>query len=377
MKSLSNKKICGVILFILLIGLGVGFCAGKFKNPTAAVLAGNLSLDDQTATIRAIKKVMPAVVSITVYDYDDAVSLNLNSGAASVKKERRQKGAGTGFIVSADGLILTNKHVVSSGNEKTAEYRIILSSGKKYFAQFIGKDPLNDLALLKIFDKNLPFAEMGDSAVLQIGASAIAIGNALGQYQNSATKGIISGLGRSLVASDQAGNSEPLDNIIQTDAEINLGNSGGPLIDLQGKVIGINTAVDLAGTAIGFAIPVNDAKPVLSSYKESGRIIRPRMGVRYVMITPEMAQEKKLARESGALIIKSDDGKAAILPKSPAETAGLAEGDIIFEINGAKIAGSDTLLSIIQKYKPGNKIGIKVQRGNKVLVKTVELDEFK
>lgn len=363
-------------IFILLAAAFSGiYFAGRHGG--MPVVADILKLDEQEASIRAIKKIMPSVVSITVYDYDDTVSFDLNSGAASVGKERRQKGAGTGFIVSADGLILTNKHVVSSGNEKTAEYRIILNSGKKYFAQFIGKDPLNDLALLKIFDKNLPAAEMGDSSGLQIGASAIAIGNALGQYRNSATKGIISGLGRSLVASDQTGNSEPLDNVIQTDAEINLGNSGGPLIDLQGKVIGINTAVDLAGSSIGFAIPINDAKPVLNSYRELGRIVRPRMGVRYVMVTLEMAQEEKLARESGALIIKSDNGDAAILPKSPAEKAGLAEGDIIFEINGIKIIGTDTLLSIIQKYKPGNKIGLKVQRGNKMLIKTVVLDELK
>lgn len=367
-------KFFAVTVFLLIVSAGAYY----FSSLNSGIVAADtLKLDDQEATIRAIKKVMPAVVSITIYDYDETLSYNLETGASGTANKRKQKGAGTGFIISSDGLILTNKHVVIAGKEKTAEYRIILNNGKKYYAQLIGKDPLNDLAILKIFDKNLPFAEMGDSGGLQIGTTVVAIGNALGQYQNSATKGIVSGLGRSLVASDQAGNSEPLDNVIQTDAEINLGNSGGPLINLEGKVVGINSAVDLSGSAIGFAIPINDARPAVKSYRELGRIVRPRIGLRYVMVTPEMALEKKLTRKNGALIVEGDDGDLAIMTDSPAEKAGLQAGDIIFEINAIKVDGEDTLLSIVQKYQPGNKIGLKVQRGGKVLIKTVELDEFK
>ncbi|MFH1427221.1 MAG: trypsin-like peptidase domain-containing protein, partial [Patescibacteria group bacterium] len=262
--------------------------------------------------------------------------------------------------------------------ENSAEYQIILNSGKKYFAQLIGKDPINDLAVLKIFDKDLPFVELGDSDNMQIGSTVIAIGNVLGQYQNSVTKGIISGLGRSIVASDQTGgNAEALDNVIQTDAEINFGNSGGPLVDLEGRVVGINVAIDQAGSAIGFAIPINDARPVIKSVQEVGRIIRPRLGVRYIMLTSEIAEERNASRNSGALIIEGDTGSPAIAEGSPAYLAGLQAGDVIFEINAIKIEGNNTLLSVIQKYKPGNKIGMKVQRGNKVIIKIVTLDEFK
>ncbi|MBI4779427.1 trypsin-like peptidase domain-containing protein [Candidatus Falkowbacteria bacterium] len=232
--------------------------------------------------------------------------------------------------------------------------------------------------MLKIFDKNLPYVGLGDSDKLQIGSTAIAIGNALGRYQNSATKGIVSGLGRSIEASDQTGaNAESLDNVIQTDAEINLGNSGGPLVDLNGNVIGINVAIDQAGSSIGFAIPINDAKPVIKSVREIGRIVRPRLGLRYVMLTPEIAQANKLTRSSGAWISASQGGTASILPDSPAAKAGLKEGDIITEINAIKLQDRVTLLSIIQKYKPGDKIGLRVFRDGKFLVLIATLDEFK
>jgi S1-C subfamily serine protease len=374
MKTLTTKKV--LFLIIIVFGTAVNFLMMRafVTDNINSVTAEDLRLDEQEATIRAIKKIMPAVVSIVVYDQEK--NLKITTGNTTVTKERVKKGSGTGFLISGDGLILTNKHVVNIGS-KDVEYRIILTSGKQYFAQLIGKDPLYDLAVLKIFDKNLPSVELGDSDDLQAGSSVIAIGNALGLYQNSVTKGIVSGLGRSLLASDQAGNAEALDNVIQTDAEINLGNSGGPLIDLNGKVIGVNVAFDQAGSAIGFSIPINDARPVINSIRESGRIIRPRMGVRYTMITPEIAQEKKLIRETGALIIGGENGEPAILADSPAAKSGLMPGDIVFEVNGIKVEKKNTLLSISQKYKPGNKIGLKIQRGSKIIIVTMILDEFK
>jgi len=183
--------------------------------------------------------------------------------------------------------------------------------------------------------------------------------------------------GRRPAASDQAGlNNEVLDDVIQTDAEINYGNSGGPLIDLNGKVIGINTAIDDAGKAIGFAIPINDARPVINSIKQNGTIVRPYLGVRYIMITSEVAKDKNLTRSKGALVVKGDDGSPAIQPGSPAEKADIEENDIIFEVNKIPIA-DNSLLSIIQRYKPGDKIGLKIQRGDKVITKTVQLDQLK
>lgn len=365
-----------LICLIFLVGVSSGIYLGYYPQVNK-VIADALRLDDQEATILAIKKIMPAVVSIIIYDQRETILIDLFTGQQTKKIDKIQKGSGTGFLISNDGLILTNKHVVNAGAEKTAEYRIILSTGKQYYAQLIGKDPINDLAVLKIFDKDLPFVGLGDSDKLQLGSTVIAIGNTLGRYQNSATKGIVSGLGRSIEASDQSGNAEALDNVIQTDAEINLGNSGGPLIDLEGNIIGINVAIDQSGSSIGFAIPINDAKPVIKSVKEIGRIVRPRLGVRYLMLTPQIAQDNKLPRESGAWINRGSDSGPAVLPDSPAAKGGLEEGDIIMEINSIKLEGKNTLLSVVQKYKPGNKIGLRILRAGKIIIKMVVLDEFK
>jgi len=367
-----------IIISIFLIGVSAALFVYNYNSNIAKVIADTLRLDDQEATIRAIKKVMPAVVSIIIMDKQTTTVINLNTGEQTQKTDIVQKGSGTGFLISADGLILTNRHVAGAGNEKTAEYRIILNSGKQYYAQLIGKDPINDLAVLKIFDKNLPYVQLGDSDKLQIGSTVVAIGNTLGRYQNSATKGIVSGLGRSIEASDQSGSiNETLDNVIQTDAEINLGNSGGPLVDLEGNVIGVNVAIDQSGSSIGFAIPVNDAKPVIKTVREIGRIVRPRLGIRYHMLTPELAQQLKLAKDTGAWITVNNDGTSSVLEGSPADLAGLKPGDIVMEINGIKIQGKITLISIVQKYKPGDKIGLKVFRDGKFLVLVAVLDEFR
>jgi len=366
-----------IISLLLLFGFSGGLVANFYLPELDSATADILRLDDQEATIMAIKKVSPAVVNIVVLDQQITTTINLSTGEQTQKTDIAQKGSGTGFLISADGLILTNKHVVSVANEKTGQYKILLKSGKQYFAQLIGKDPLNDLAVLKIFDKNLPFVQLGDSNKLQVGTTVIAIGNALGRYQNSATKGIVSGLGRSIQASDQSGAAEALDNVIQTDAEINPGNSGGPLVDLNGNIVGINVAIDQSASSIGFALPINDAKPVIKSVREIGRIVRSRLGIRYFMLTAQMAQDNKLSRNSGAWISPSADGTQSVLTGSPADIAGLKEGDIITEINGIKLDGQITLISIVQNYKPGNKIGLKVFRNGKFIVLTATLDEFK
>ncbi len=374
-----SNKIVKILLPILLAGIigGGAWFAPDIFTAERSLTAKTLQLDEQEATILAIKKITPAVVSIIINDYQNIILLSPNG--VNAQKQKKQVGSGTGFIISADGYILTNKHVVKAGNPETAEYQIILNSGKKYYAQYIGVDPLKDLGILKIFDKNLPSVELGDSDKLVQGMSVMAIGNALGKYQNSVTKGIVSALGRSIAASDNRGNVEALDNVIQTDAQINPGNSGGPLIDLGGKVVGVNVAIDESGQSISFAIPINDAKVIIKSIREQNRIVRPRIGIRYVMLTPELAAAKSLPRASGAWITRAEDdpGTPAILPDSPAAKGGLEEGDIIIEVNAIKIEGNNTLFNVIQKYKPGNKIGLKIQRGDKIIVRTVTLDEFK
>lgn len=346
-----------------------------FKNTPTAINADTLQLDDQEATIRAINQVSPAVVSISVIETVERQS-SLGNGGTISTTEKQNRGMGSGFLISSDGLILTNRHVANVTKRDKAEYKITLNSGKQYYAQFIGNDPLNDLAVLKIFDNNLPFVKLGDSNKLTVGTTVIAIGNSLGRYSNSATKGIVSGLYRTLSASGNNGETEDLKNVIQTDAEINVGNSGGPLVDLNGTVVGINVAKDQSGDSIGFSIPINEAKPIIISARNQGRIVRARVGVRFAMITPEMAEEKKLARTSGALLVDSEHGDSSITAGGPAEKVGLQTGDIIFEIDGRTIDERMPLSSYINQFTC-KKIGLRVQRGQQIFSKVVTLDEFK
>ncbi len=362
-----------LLVILLLLSSGI-ILTNNFIEPS--VQADNLRLDDQEATIRAINRAIPAVVSITIFDGIEVRTIDPETGISRIDREKARLGAGSGFLISADGLVLTNKHVASVGDENS-EYKVTLQSGKQYYAQLIGLDPVKDLAILKIFDKNLPYLQMGDSNNIKVGMTVIAIGNALGRYDNSATKGIISGLGRNLLASGFNGETENLENVIQTDAQINLGNSGGPLINLDGKVIGVNVAKDEGGESLGFSIPINEAKPVINSARSVGRIIRARLGVRYAIITPEMAEEKKLVRTTGALIIEGDNGEVGIIEGSPAALAGLQVGDIIFEIDGKKIDERLPLQSYISQFSPGKKLGFKIQRGTQIFTKIITLDELK
>lgn len=356
-----------------LLGLGV-VIGDQFK--TELVTAAKFSLDDQSATVQAIQQAMPAVASIVVYDQERV--LDIGPTGSKITDKRVSKGQGTGFLISTDGYILTNKHVVEAAETDTAQYKVILNNKKEYYASLIGKDPIHDLAVLKIAETKLPYLRLGASANAPIGLTVMAIGNALGRYNNSVTKGIISGIARTVVAADpNSGGLVSLDNVLQTDAEINEGNSGGPLIDLEGKVIGINVAVDRSGSGLGFAIPIDDARSLVESVRRTGRIIRVRLGVRYEMIDAFLAAEKQLSRDYGALITKDQAGNAAIVPDSPAATAGLQEGDIIFEVNAIKIDGANTLLSVIQRYQPGSRVGFKVQRGSEVINVIAVLDEFK
>ncbi len=362
--------------FAVIIAVGGGLIISDLTL-NSGVVADSLRLDDQEATIRAINRAIPGVVSINVFENATVEIFDEESNTSRFEQQNIKRGAGSGFLISADGLILTNKHVVSAGAEGKTEYKITLHSGKQYYAQLIGKDPIADLAILKIYDKNLPFLELGDSNKLVPGTSVIAIGNALGRYDNSATKGIVSGLGRSLLASGNDGEYENLQNVIQTDAQINFGNSGGPLINLDGAVIGINVAKDEGGESLGFAIPINEAKPVVSSARSSGRIIRARLGVRYIMITPELAEKRSLTRTSGALIEVGDDGASAVIENSPASLVGLQAGDIIFEVDGKKIDERLPLQSYVSQFSPGKKLGLKIARGKDIFTKIVTLDELK
>lgn len=322
-----------------------------------------VTVEENSAVIDVVKKSSSTVVTIVgtrnVFDFFGDVS--------------QKKGEGTGFILTADGLIMTNKHVVEDTN---AQYKVITAEGKDYDAKIVSIDPSYDIAIIKIEAKNLSVAEMGDSDELQVGQKVVAIGNALGEFENTVTTGVISAKGRPISASDSAGGGqEVLEGLLQTDAAINPGNSGGPLLNLSGQVIGINTAVANAEN-IGFAIPINIAKPAIDSTLKSGRIIRPMMGIRYISITRDLAALNDLPVNKGAWLYAGANTKA-ILPGGPAFKAGLKDGDIITKFGGQEIDKSHGLAALIQKYKPGDEVDIVYLRDNKESNTKVLLSELK
>lgn len=292
----------------------------------------------------------------------------------------RQKGTqtqevsfGTGFIASSDGLVITNKHVVS---DTAAEYTVFLSDGSKKSAKVLARDQIQDLAVLKIEGSNLPFLKLGDSSKVKTGQSVVAIGNALGEFRNTVSVGVVSGLQRSITASGAATGPEMLQELIQTDAAINPGNSGGPLLNLRGEVVGINTAIAQGAENIGFSIPINKAVRALESVKKFGKILTPFLGVRYVAITKDFAEAQKLGRDFG-VSIKAGEGDPAIVQGSPADKAGLKEGDIILELNGTRIDQDHSLSSLIQNQNVEDTVTLKVFRDGKEIEVKVTLEERK
>ncbi|HEY4496812.1 MAG TPA: trypsin-like peptidase domain-containing protein [Candidatus Paceibacterota bacterium] len=284
----------------------------------------------------------------------------------------QEVGGGSGFIISKDGLIVTNKHVVS---DEKADYTVLINNGNKYKAEVLARDPVLDLAIIKI---NAPEgllypAKLGDSDSIKLGQTTIAIGNALGEFRNTVSIGVVSGLARSITASNGA-SLEKIDDLIQTDAAINKGNSGGPLLNLKGEVIGINTAIVAGAQNIGFAIPVNQAKRDIESVKKTGTIKTPYLGVRYFVITPELALEQKLTVEYGALVRGNESGPG-VIPDGPADKAGILSEDIILSVNSEKLDGDKTLVSIIQKYDIGDKLNLGIKRGDNDITLDVVLEE--
>ncbi len=293
------------------------------------------------------------------------------------EEEYTQVSAGTGFIVSEEGHILTNKHVVNNANGR---FTVITNTGDSYEVEILGVDPMNDLALVKPIDENVklpPPLTLGDSDQIQIGQTAIAIGNSLGEFSHTVTTGIVSGIDRRVTAGDGLGFSEVLEEVIQTDAAINPGNSGGPLLNSAGQVIGINTAMSQAGQLIGFAIPINDGIKFVQDIIEHGEVIRPYLGVRYVLIDKKIQKLNNLEVEYGALLRRGDDpSELAIVPGSPADKAGLEENDIILEVNGEKVGSPQSLVRLLGQYAPNEKIELKVLKDGEEKTVTVDLGRF-
>ncbi|MDE1970511.1 MAG: trypsin-like peptidase domain-containing protein [Patescibacteria group bacterium] len=327
--------------------------------------------------INVIHQAMPGVVSIVVSKNEpvyeeyytnpwqgNATVNNFFGGQIAIPNVRqngtqlKEVGEGSGFIVSPNGLIVTNKHVVS---DPTASYTVYLNDGQKFDATVLARDPFQDMAVVKIPAKGLASLVLGDSDTAMIGQTVIAIGNALAEFRNTASEGIISGLARTVTAQG-ANTEETLQGLIQTDAAINEGNSGGPLLNLKGEVIGVNAALAQGAQSIGFAIPINNVKRAIEDVATTGKISTPYIGVRYVLITKSLKDTEHLSVDEGALV-RGDNNIPAVIKGSPADKAGIKEGDIILSVNGALISQEKSLTDIISQYKVGDVITLKVLRG--------------
>lgn len=377
--------VCSIVFSSIIAG-AIGFWAASLSSPqkiekSELAQSHNITrINEESDIVSVVEKVSPAVVSIIVtkdlpkieeyyfnpfrdddffnrFFGDDFFDLRIPQYRQNGTEER-EVGGGTGFIISPEGYIVTNKHVVF---HEEAEYTVMMNDENKYRAEVIARDPVTDFAVLKIEGTDLPTIELGDSDDLKVGQTVIAIGNALGEFRNTVSAGVISGLSRSITARGHGLSPEHLIGVIQTDASINHGNSGGPLLNLAGQVIGINTAIAQGAQNIGFAIPINEVKNSIESVKDYGKIIRPWLGVRYMMINKSIAEDNKLKHDYGALIIRGEErSDLAVIPGSPADKAGLIENDIILEINSKKIDQNYPLFQAITKFKPGDEIVLKI-----------------
>ena len=341
-----------------------------YNRPTTSIFHSSNSASNNAATFaegsisEIANSVSKSVVSI----------ITNTSTTGSFFTGQVSQAAGTGFILSSDGYISTNKHVVANATK----IGVILDDGSTYEdVELIGTDPINDFAIVKIKDvKNLTPIKIGDSKTTNIGQQVVAIGNALGTYQNSVTSGIISGKGRSLTASDSSRTTyETLSDMIQTDAAINGGNSGGPLVNAAGEVIGINTAYASQGNNVGFAIPINSVKGIMAGVLKDGKFERAVLGVRYQTITPLIAKEKKLDVTAGAYV-KGSNNASAVIKGSAGDKAGIKDGDIITAVNGTKIGTAGSLGSLIGEYAVGDTVKLEVYRDKKYVQLDVKLEAY-
>jgi len=341
-------------------------------------------MPENAPIVEIVKRVTPAVITIVVskdlpkiegfyffpYGGQRFIIPKVEKG-----EKRTKIGGGSGFIISSDGLILTSQHVVA---DPKASYTVILEPDKKYQAKVLARDPITDIAILKIKAKNLPCLELGDSNKIELGQTVIAVGNALGEFHDTVSTGVVSGLSRYITAySGLSHQPARLRGLIQTDAAINPGNSGGPLVNLEGKVIGVNTAMVMGAQNIGFAIPINYAKKDLEEVKKYGKLRRPFLGVRYILLNKEIAERNKLPVDYGVLVVRENLGESAVVPGSAAEKAGLQEYDIILKVNGEKITEKNSLADILQKSEIGQTIKLKVLRGKEKIELEAKLDERK
>ena len=369
-KTKTGKNHFATFASLVAIALSGTALYYAYNHPTTSIFHSSNSANNNAATFaegsisEIANSVSKSVVSI----------ITNTSTTGSFFTGQVSQAAGTGFIISSDGYIATNKHVVANATK----IGVILDDGSTYEGvELIGTDPINDFAIIKIKDvKDLTPIKIGDSKTTNIGQQVVAIGNALGTYQNSVTSGIISGKGRSLTASDSSRTTyETLSDMIQTDAAINGGNSGGPLVNAAGEVIGINTAYASQGNNVGFAIPINSVKGIMAGVLKDGKFERAVLGVRYQTITPLIAKEKKLDVTAGAYV-KGSNSASAVIKGSAGDKAGIKDGDIITAVNGTKIGTAGSLGSLIGEYAVGDTVKLEVYRDKKYIQLEVKLEAY-
>ena len=347
----------------------LGFSIYNYNNSSARVTwnggtDGNSANFTDGSIADVANKVSPSVVSITTETRTTGWFGQSSTSSA----------AGTGMIVSKDGYVLTNKHVVEGANK----VNVILDDGTAYEnVKVVGMDPINDVAFVKIDGvSELPAVTLGDSKTMNVGQQVIAIGNALGQFQNTVTEGIVSGLNRSITASDSSGYSyERLTDLIQTDAAINSGNSGGPLVNAAGQVIGLNVATSSAND-IGFAIPISSVKGMLKRVINEGKAERAYLGVNYVTVTPDVAKEYKLSVKNGGYVHTDGNSTSPVVSGSPADKAGVKPEDIITAINGVEVGKAGSISALIGEYAVGDVVQLHIQRGDSELNLNVTLEAY-
>ncbi len=372
--SYTNLAIVLSAVAIVCSGFSMATTFGNFSTNLTGQLTSFLdnSYDGNSATFTdasisdIAEKVSPSVVSIVTEVRSESWFGQVSTGSS----------AGTGVIISKDGYIITNKHVI----ECAEKISVVLDNGTTYESgevELIGTDPSNDVAFLKIKGAtDLPYSELGDSKTLKVGQRVLAIGNALGQFQNTVTEGIISGTGRAITASDNSGsNAENLTDMLQTDASINAGNSGGPLVNAAGQVIGINTAVSSNAQGIGFAIPISSIKGLLKSILATGEANRAYLGVYYTTLTPSVAKNNSLSVSHGAYV-HNNSGGTAIIQNSPAEKAGIKDGDIITKVGKTEVGSAGSLATLIGEYAVGDTVQLTINREDTEITLDVTLETY-
>jgi len=365
---MENKTIktflAGLVLGVVIMSsVGMGAVIEKVKNKFSKETIVNKKevVDEESVVTKVVEQATPSVVTVSI---SKVQIVNDFFNFFNQETQKIEQDIGTGFIISADGLIVTNKHVVA---DTEAKYKVIIGKDEVAEVVKIYRDPMTDLAILKVEKTGLKTVNLGDSDKIKVGQTVIAIGTALGEFRSTVTRGVISGLGRGITAGSMEG-SEKLDNVIQTDAAINPGNSGGPLFNSNGEVIGVNVAVSQQGQSIGFALPINLVKEVIDTFKTTGEFERPYLGVAYQMITKQAALLNEVPQ--GAYVQN-------VVKDSPSDKAGVKIGDIITEIDGKKLNDEKdaSLINIINKKKIGDEVEVKIFRDKKEVILKILLEK--